>query len=279
MNILEIPRAAAYGLVHRGHSAWLRWKCGEVFDRVERFCLFVGHPRSGHSIVGALLNAHKDAVISHELLVPPLFLSGCSRNDIYSQILARANWFNMRGNAANYKYDVPGQWQGRFESLRVIGDKRGGAVSLCLIEHPDFLRRVRATTGVPLRLVHVVRNPYDNIAAISIWHRMSLQQSADYYFRHCTGISMLESVADQEEIMSIHHEDMVDTPRKILTALCAYLGLDVYPGYIDNCCAVLFDKPTFTRRKVSWDSKLINDVAKRASTLPFLQHYRFELEA
>jgi len=279
MKILESQRMAAYRLGHRGRSAWLRLRYGGLFDRVERFCLFAGYPRSGHSIVGALLNAHKDAVISHELIVPRLFLRGCSRNDIYSQIIARANWFNRHGNTSNYRLDVPGQYQGRFESLRVIGDKRGGGVSLCLIEHPDFLRRVRALVGVPLRLVNVVRNPYDNIAAISIWHQKSLPESADVYFRFCQGAAMLEDLAEPEEVISIRHEEFIAAPQKILANLCAFLELELYPGYLDDCCATLFRKPTFTRRRVSWDKKLIDDVAKRASTFPMLRGYSFELEA
>jgi len=132
--------------------------------------------RSGHSIFGAMLNAHKDAVISHELMVPPLILKGCSRNDVYSQIIARADWFNMRGNRTNYQYEISGQWQGKFESLRVIGDKRGGDVSCTIIEHPDLLQRVRTLVGVLLRLIHAIRNPYVNIAAISIWHRIPLME-------------------------------------------------------------------------------------------------------
>jgi len=277
MSILELSRAAAYGLVHSGHSAWVQRRCRAAFESVERFCLFIGYPRSGHSIVGALLNAHKDAVISHELIVPPLIIKECSRNDIYSQIVARANWFNMRGNTTNYKYDVPGQWQGRFESLRVIGDKRGGAVSLCIIEHPDFLQRVRALVGVPLRLVHVVRNPYDNIAAISIWHQMPLKESIDFYFLHCQGTSMLKVLADPGEVISIRHEELISMPRKTLTDLCTHLELEIYPGYLDDCRAVLFDRPTFTRSKVNWEDNLIDEVAKRSRAFSFLHGYRFEL--
>ena len=37
------------------------------FAAVRTFLLFVGHPRSGHSLVGSLLDAHPDVVVSHEL--------------------------------------------------------------------------------------------------------------------------------------------------------------------------------------------------------------------
>src|SRR5262245_32956253 len=124
MRFLSWAREGVYQIIQTTRSARLRRRHRADFDRVERFCLFVGYPRSGHSIVGAMLNAHRDAVISHELIVPPLILRGCGRDELFARILARAEWFNMRGNRANYDYRIRHQWQGRFATLRVIGDKR-----------------------------------------------------------------------------------------------------------------------------------------------------------
>src|SRR4030095_5011623 len=103
-------------------------------------------------------------------------------------------WFHLRGNKSNHDYGIPGQWQGRFDRLRGIGDKRAGAVTRAIAAHPDFLDRGRALVGVPLRLVHVVRNPFDNIAAISTRHHMSLEESAAYYFSHCETVGTLGAV-------------------------------------------------------------------------------------
>jgi len=114
-----------------------------------------------------MLDAHRHAVISHELDAPRLILAGCDRDELYSRILARAAWFNLRGNRTAYRYQIPNRWQGRFETLRVIGDKGGGWAAQWLGKHPDLLQRIRDTVGVPLRLIHVVRNPFDNVAAIS----------------------------------------------------------------------------------------------------------------
>src|SRR3954469_10212957 len=119
-------KEAAYAAHQTLWSAWARRRYCDDFERVERFCLFVGYPRSGHSVVGAMLNAHRDAVISHELNAPTLVLDGCGRDELYSRILARPYWFDLRGNTSNYAYQVPRQWQGRFETLRIVGDKRGG---------------------------------------------------------------------------------------------------------------------------------------------------------
>ena len=42
----------------RGRSIW---------DGLDSFCLFCGYRRSGHSAIGSVIDAHPDALISHEL--------------------------------------------------------------------------------------------------------------------------------------------------------------------------------------------------------------------
>lgn len=218
-----------YELLQSMWSGWARRRYRDEFDRVATFCLFIGYPRSGHSLVGAMLNAHRHAVISHELDAPQLVLAGCTREVLYSRILARAAWFNLRGNTSNYAYQVPNRWQGRFETLRVIGDKRGDSAALWLGQQPDLLARLNSTTGVPLRLVHVVRNPFDNIAAIARWHRWSLDESMAFYFSHCQTTAKLDSLTDIANVMTIRHEDMVRQPEPTLAALCDFLDLEHTP--------------------------------------------------
>jgi len=262
-----------YTIQQHAWSAVLRRRHKDDFDRVEALCLFVGYPRSGHSIFGACLNAHRDAVVSHELGAQRLVVEGCTREVLYSRILARASWFNLRGNRSNYAYAVPNQWQGRFETLRAIGDKRGGAVTRCLAEHPDFLDRVRSLVEVPLRLLHIVRNPFDNIAAISIWHNLPLDASAAFYFRHCETTAKLDSLCDPVELMTVRHENLIRHPTTVLADAGAFLGLELYPHYLDDCAAVIFPSPTNTRHRVKWRAGLAREVEQRIQRNPALHGY------
>ena len=265
-----------YELIQTVWSAWARQRYRNEFDRVAAFCLFIGYPRSGHSLVGAMLNAHRHAVIAHELDAPQLVLAGASRDVLYSRILARAAWFNLRGNTSNYAYQIPNRWQGRFTELRVIGDKRGGSVALWLGQHRDLLARLRATTGVPLRLIHVVRNPYDNIAAIARWHSLSLDQSIDFYFSHCQTTGMLDSYANTADVLTIRHEELVRRPELMLIALCAFLALDCTPDYLAACSSIVFAKPTQPRRRITWSAQQVASVERRARLYPFLDGYGFD---
>src|SRR5437016_14440476 len=107
-------RDAAYRILQSAWSAWLRRRCARDLATVERFCLFVGYPRSGHSLVGALLNAHRHAVVAHELDVMRYVTGGYSREEIYRLLLWKDGRFQSKGRSHNgYDYTVPGQWQGR----------------------------------------------------------------------------------------------------------------------------------------------------------------------
>ena len=266
-------RDAAYRLLQDVWSAWLARRLRGDFARVERFCLFVGYPRSGHSIVGTMLEAHPDAVIAHELNAPPLTLGGIGRDRLYARIVARSRWFHLRGSRTNYDYRVPGQWQGRFRTLRVIGDKRGGALTRALGEHPDLLQRTRALTGVPLRLIHVVRDPLDNVAAIARWHDMTLADAADYYFAHCATLERCASLWSGDELITVRHEDFVRDPETTLRALCAFLGLEPEPGWLASCRAVVFPQPTRSGRRTAWPDGLAESVAARARGYAHLASY------
>jgi hypothetical protein len=258
------------------HSAWIRRRFARDIAGVQHFLLFVGYPRSGHSLLGAMLNAHPDVVVSHELIANELIEQGCSREELYSRILARAYWFNMRGNQANYSYRIPGSWQGKFRRLRVIGDKRGGAISRHIRAHPDFLNRVRDLVGVPLRLVHAVRNPFDNISAISISDLRPLEESMRWYFKHCDTTTRLESLSDEEERTTVYHEDMFVAPEEQITRLCRFLAMEPDAAWLKECCRVIFPAPTHTRRKVKWTPQLVREVQERIRDIPFLAHYRFD---
>jgi hypothetical protein len=267
---------ALYRAQQSAWSAWVRRRRRADFDGVRRFCLFVGYPRSGHSVVGAFLNAHRNAVIAHELNAAPLVVDGCSRDELYARILTRARWFHLRGDRSNHDYRVPNQWQGRYERLDVIGDKRGGAVTRCLAEHPDLFDRLRRLVGVPLRLVHVVRNPFDNIAAISIWHHLSMEDAAAYYFMHCATTTRLDALCAPDEIVTVRHEAMIADPRAVLSGLCGFLGLALHPGYLDDCARIVFPSPTGTRSKVGWPGGLVAEVERKARAYPFLEGYAFD---
>jgi hypothetical protein len=85
----------------------------ELFDSVESYAMFIGYPRSGHSLIGALLDAHPNAAIAHELDVLKYVKEGYSREQIDPLLLENSRRYTESGREWNgYRYEVAGQWQG-----------------------------------------------------------------------------------------------------------------------------------------------------------------------
>lgn len=251
---------------------------GGTFDHVRHFCMFVGYARSGHSLVGTLLNAHPMAVIAHELDVLTLVRSGFTREQIFSLILERDRDFERIGREwTGYSYSVPHPWQGRFERLEVIGDKKGGKSAQALARQHGLLRRLRNTTKVPLRIIHVVRNPYDTITTMSTRKgRPGLKIAIGRYLRIVDSVARLRATVRRREWLDLSLETLIAHPERELTRMCGFLGLQAGDGYLDDCTKVLFASARAPRLDGPWTPELIEEVARRIAGVPFLSGYDFE---
>jgi hypothetical protein len=252
---------------------------GLDFSSVEALCLFAGYPRSGHSLVGSLLDAHPDAVIAHELHVLRYVKYGYSREQIFAMLLENAREHAAAGKeVTGYRYEVPGQWQGRHRRLRVIGDKRGGTTIRKLRARPWLMPRLRHKIGLPIRWVHVVRNPFDNIATIHRRSRdRSLEDALEHYFRMVEGVQWLKSRLEGDEtLVDVRHEALLERPAETLEGLCHHLGLEPEPGYLRDAASIVWRRPHRSRDAVAWPAAVREEVEKRAARIPFLAGYAFD---
>ncbi len=261
-------------------DAWLRSLVGGIKNRgrfrdVETFCLFIGHPRSGHTLVGSLLNAHPDVVISHELDVLRYADLRFRRNQLYHLILERDQEFSGAGSSKHeFDYKVPDEWQGRYRRLLVIGDKRGNSSIRRLDKHPEVLDRLRATVGVKVRIIHVVRNPFDNITTMARRAECGLDKAIQRYFRSCAGIVRVSEKAPKE-VLGITHEGLVASPVSCLDKLCSFLGIEANKGYLEHCASVVYSSPRRTRGDGDWNRDRISRVEEQMAGFDFLRHYTY----
>ena len=88
--------------------------------------MFLGYPRSSHTLIGAMLDAHPNMVVAHELNVLDMVKKKNSRDWIIASILAQSDWFVNKINAqwTGYSYLIPNQWQGKYKQLKAYVDAR-----------------------------------------------------------------------------------------------------------------------------------------------------------
>lgn len=249
---------------------------------VRTACLFIGHARSGHSIVGALLDAHPQIVISDELDALRYIDAGFSARQVLSlsMSVSRRQARNERRKAGLagtvYSYHVPGQWQGRYRNLRVVGDSQAGWSVQRLDRDPSLLERARRRFGaVDLRFIHVARNPFDNIATMMLRGGRTFESAFERYFANCEAIVRLGGRIGDEHLLRLRHEDVILSPRESLGRACAFLGVDAPEEYLEACAGILYPAPSRSREKVAWTEEQRGRVEARIAEFDFLAGYAF----
>jgi len=255
----------------------------ETFQDVNTFLMFLGHPRSGHSIIAACMDAHPNIVLSEDMDVLKYIRAGFDRDQIFRLILKRSQALKGRQKegrrGSTYSYMVPGQWQGKYERIRVIGDKRGGSSTTRLASEPELLHRLKQTVNTDIKCMVVLRNPYDNISTMFLRNdkRKSLRLITDNYFKSCGTILSIRQRMSRDNILFMRHEAFIDDSAACLRDICRFLGLRISGDYLNACTGIVYPSPIKSRHEITWEPDMIEIVRKQIILFDFLADYAYEI--
>jgi hypothetical protein len=268
----SVARAWALGL-------WWGWRDRRLFRQAERFVFFVGPGFSGHSLVGSLMNAHPDVVVSHELDAFRFLAKGFGRRQLLGLVRYRDLAWERYGRVQNaYSYVVPGQWQGRCRRLVVIGDKKGGVTTWRLADDPTLLDRLRREIRLPLRVVYVTRSPLDNIGSMIKTMGYGLTEAVAIWRRQVETVAWLQSQLAPEELHIVATEQVKEEPTERLRALCDFLGVEQDEEFLCSCAALVDPHPSRSRTVVAeWPPEVLDELHTLVRTHAFLQRYQDDL--
>ena len=280
----------------------------EVISGIKKFVLFVGYERSGHSIVGSLMDAHPHVVISHEFFLFDKFDSlNKVPNDTWRDNLFQS-LFNESVNSAirprsekGYTLKVEGLWEGDYlDHIEVIGDKSGGMTTKQYRTsrkkfNENFLK-LKRSIGIPIRAIHVIRNPFDMISTNYVFTKNSsllkhLKEnpgekitvdnsrlkwninSAFHKFEAVTEI--INNILKRENVIDIHNCDLVSDPRGTLRKIFNFLEVHTTEYYLDMCAEKVFKSVSQSRDMIEWPSELREMVETRILKYATLRRYHF----
>lgn len=272
---------------------------------VREFVQFVGFPRSGHSLIGSILDAHPGAVVSHELDAMGLFRAGLPERVVYGLVLDNSARFSEHGRYWNgFSYVVPGQDGGGAKRATVLGDKKGDWAVRWTQREPGLLGDVRRRVRARCRWVLVTRHPLDNVATMSlrkgrVYDRLriaapdsaafkaelkaaqergevasaALDSMIDDYETLCEGVERMRAALPPDDWHHVVYEDFTASPEDEIRRLCAFLGLDPEPDYVAAAAATVYDSPNKSRRAVTWTDAQRARVDALIRRFPFLDAY------
>jgi hypothetical protein len=258
-----------------------RAQAGDIADlaaEARSFCLFVGFPRSGHSIYGALLDAHRNIAIAHELDVLGLLDAGFDERQLYQLILRNSEDFAHIGRGwSGYSYKVAGGHQGRYEALYVLGDKKAAASSTRLLRKPGLLDELEQILSIPLRLIVYYRNPFDIVGSMT--RHLKAHEAQERSIRFCLRVfgllDWLRNNRSSDEIIEVYHEDFLKTPASSLSSTIARLGATVDERYLENVTSIVRRSPSLSRNRIEWPREAIEAIELSIQRYPFLARYSF----
>ena len=277
-----------------------------VIDRVKTFIFFVGHPCSGHSIVGSLMDSHPHMVISHEYTLFQKLSTGAlapTKPDIFNALWktdqAVAGKYGIRSlNEKGYTLFVDGLHQGKYvDYIDVIGDKRGDCTIEMFINRPNDWSSVYGilqSLNVTLKVIHVIRNPYDNIASLLFMfesltlvgdikqsnktHTFNSDRVLDWirlYFQLHEGIVKAKKKYNLD-IIEIHGKDLISDPKGTLLKLCNQLGVACSDDYLEMCSKKTYKTESRTRYLVKWTDEQLELIQQNIKKYSCLKGYTFD---
>jgi hypothetical protein len=253
-----------------------------MYDDVESVCLFIGYTRSGHSLVGTMLDAHPEAVIAHER---QMFKVGRGddleasvafkdRDKMFSALVATSEKHGARGRRGYRRSEpnklIDGASNGTFTTLRVIGSKRGQETPMAWNANPQVFDELSDMAKAQVRLLHVYRNPWDNISSMT--RAVTPGRAIRKYFKRAEVIKRYK----QEGTSPLHDvalEDLTANPREEIRKLAAFFELDPSDGWVEACAAVVDPQAQASRREREWTDEEIEQVVEAKREIPWLARF------
>lgn len=286
-------------------------RCRRQLSDVRCLCLFIGHGRSGHSLIGHLLNQHPNAAISHEYHL--LYQTLLFPHHPYTHFrLMRNKAMKTKGRRfrySGYSYERLRNTKAKGE-IMLLGDKSGGTTADMLYKHGLDVLRPLEKINVALRFLCIIRNPYDVIftrtmrqvfmrhsplfrrygknrhldAVVKVIDGddecrrrlpLELKGNMELYFERAEAIQSLID-AERHPMLVTHYREYTANPRSQMEKILDFLQLPRIEGYVDEAALqVRGASRSRDKSEALWTDEIIAEIQSRARRYNYLDGYSF----
>lgn len=285
-------------------------RCAQQLAGVRHLCLFIGHDRSGHSLIGHLLNQHPNAAIAHEYnLLEQIQTHGASR--LHQLLIVMLELARHTQNkdlvATGYRYRKLNVEPSGDGQIHVLGDKKAMRTTDMLAGKGVRILKTLARADKSLKFIFIARNPYDVITSTLIRHvfresmmfeyNLTIDECAEkivgdarckrelsrrlplFIEEHFQRARAIQTLLDDRSwsLMTTRLVEFTEKPAEELSKILNFLDLEAPPDYLDEATKQVRPSPP-SRNLIRglWTDKLIARIADGIQNHDFLRDYSFE---
>ncbi len=132
-------------------------------------------------------------------------------------------------------------------------------------------------------MIHVTRNPFDNIATAARKHKYLshgegsvITRATAWYDESCEAVARIRPLLGPSELVDLRYETFVDEPSASLAELCRFIGVEPEATYLKACAGQVWPSPSRTRDRVEWTEQERTGVERLIGRYEFLTCYSFD---
>lgn len=214
------------------------------FGNLKYWLVFMRYKRSGSALLANMLDAHRDIIFPVDRRLAGAYKTYEKSEDIWERVRERAARFQEKPYTDNgYSYPIEGV--GHSEAPRIIGHKSTTKDNLLLTE--ESLADIREAVGLPLKFIHLVRDPYDQVNAR--WQQKEFRRAEAPLDALIHEVSVITAQHDKMKQWAgasygqFHYEDIKFNTVSTMAAVCRFLGVAVYSEHLLRCKELVFETP------------------------------------
>jgi hypothetical protein len=242
-------------------------------EHLKRFLLIIGNARSGSTLLGAVVDAHPQAVIANESASSGVFWKNLSAEQILADVLNNAGQNAAADRPSRgYTYQIGLPPDAKAELL-VAGDKVWNPATLILHGKHALIPSLEDRLGVPLAFLHSIRNPFYVIATMHARSGAPIADRIRWYFMHCDAATAIRDRLRADRFLDCHHEDLLADPRGVVEKLCGFLEIPIDAGHVAAVQRKLFTQPRRTRDNIVWKDEDVRAIRDGMARFECLSRY------
>ncbi len=225
-----------------------------MYKNIKKFVSFIGGVRTGHTLVGSLLDAHPNIDISIRQNPMLKLENNISRNSLFDIIIKYCK--KSKRKIGGYSYLINNSKRG---NIYVIGDSAATYKNMKKISNNKIFNKFCNYIRVPIYWIWVIRDPFETVQSACKISGKPIDNVIERY-EEAYLLSHKFCKKHKGKVIIVYLEELIKDPKKEVSKILDFIVVPYDKKYLDNCARFVFSNPHKVFNSKIWNKKQLNKV-------------------